>query len=152
MVFPAFTKTKKFRIAAVFFLVAVVVGVTFGFYQFYKVAPDLTKVKPSFVLTSSELYSAFETDEKSANTEYIGKVLEVSGKVAQVEFGSIDSSLNIVLREDDQFSGVICTFSRNMRQSAASVNIGDKVSIRGECSGMLLDVLLNNCALMKDTE
>lgn len=145
---PTFTKSKVFRISAGIVMLVIVSGVAFGLYKFNLKHSDLRKVKPAYTLGSTELFAAFETDETSASAKYLNKVVEVSGNVAAIEYGSADSTLSITLRPEDQFSGVICTFSGIKDQSQVSVKIGDMVSIRGECSGMLMDVLLNNCALV----
>ncbi len=151
MVCPAFTKSKYFRFTAVIALVSIVAGVMYGLYLFNLKRSDLSSVNPDYVLNSTELYSAFESDEAAATAKYIGKIVELTGNVAQVEFGSIDSTLNITLRPDDQFSGVICTFGEKENLSR-KVIVGDQIIVRGECSGMLLDVLLNNCVIIKNNQ
>jgi hypothetical protein len=144
----AFTKSKKIRFSAIIILILVVFGVSYGFFQFFKQAPDLSKVKPDYTLNSTELFSAFEKDEKAAGQKYIKKVLEVSGNVAAIEYGASDSTLSITLRPGDELSGVICTFAGIKDQSQLNVKEGENAVIRGECSGMLMDVLLNNCVLL----
>jgi len=146
---PAFTKSKHFRIFAIIILVAIVTGVSWGFYQFMRKPADLKNVKAEYVLNSGELYSAFEKDEAAATAKYSGHIIEITGNVAQVEYGSIDSTLNITLRPDDEFSGVICTFSGKDDKNIIKNAIGEQITVRGECSGMLLDVLLNNCVLVE---
>ena len=148
MACPTFTRTKTFRISVVITILLIISGLLFGVFQFTRKHSDLTKVKPVFKLSSVELYQAFESDENAANAKYGKKVLEVTGNVAQVEFGSIDSTLNIILRPDDHFSGVICTFSDIKSSNKVSIIPGDQITVRGECSGMLLDVLLNNCVIV----
>jgi hypothetical protein len=149
MACPAFVKSKIFRIAAAIALACILSGIGYGLYLFNLKHSDLSKVKPAFTVNSAELYSAFETDETAATAKFAGKVVQVSGNVAAIEYGSADSTLSITLREDDEFSGVICTFSGINDMSQVIVKTGDMVSIRGECSGMLMDVLLNNCALLE---
>lgn len=149
MTCPTFTKSKTFRISAAVVLLAVLAGAAYGYYMFNLKRSDLSKVKPDFIISSSELYSAFESDEPGATAKFIGKVVEINGNVAQVEFGSADSTLSITLREDDQFSGVICTFNGIGEMSAMNIIPGQQIKVRGECSGMLMDVLLNNCVIVR---
>lgn len=149
MALPTFIKSKTFRISAAVIFLVVLAGATIGYYMYNLKRSDLTKVKPDFIISSSELYSAFESDEPGATARFTGKVVEVNGNVAQVEFGSIDSTLSITLREDDQFSGVICTFNGIEDKSAVIIIPGQQIKVRGECSGMLMDVLLNNCVIVK---
>lgn len=148
MACPAFVRTKTFRISASLVLLLIVSGAIYGYLEFTRKHSDLKKIKPDFTLTSTELFSEFESDEAAATGKYAGKIIEISGKVAEVNYSSADSTLSVTLREDDQFSGVICTFSGVPDDSEeGKVSVGAHVVIRGECSGMLMDVLMNNCVL-----
>ncbi len=138
--------SKNFRIVTLAVSIVILVGLSFGIYQFMRKSSDLSRVKPDFVLNSTDLYAEYEKDEMAANAKYSGRILEVKGNVAQIEYGSIDSTLNITLRPDDQFSGVICTFSDRNAAKLTKLQLGETLTVRGECSGLLLDVLLNNCA------
>jgi hypothetical protein len=149
MACPAFVKSKIFRIASSFVLIVLLAVVAYGLYLFNLKHADLSKVKPAFIVSSGELYSAFQTDETAATAKYAGKVVQVSGNVASIEYGSADSTLSVTLHEAGELSGVICTFSGIKDISQVIIKPGDLVNIRGECSGMLMDVLLNNCALLE---
>ena len=142
----SFIRSRSFLTVAIVLLLAGLGGAVYGWYLFNKKASDLKIVKPDYTLTATELFSAFDSNEKDATAKFSGKVVEVSGKVAQVEYSPADSTLSITLREDDQMSGVICTLAKG---SAADpgVKTGDLIGIRGQCSGMLMDVLLNNCVI-----
>lgn len=107
---------------------------------------DMAKAKPDFVITASLLQKEFEDNETSASTRYINKILEVTGKIAEIK-PSDKNVLSISLVTGNSFSSVICTFSANT--DPAKFRSGEEVTIRGECSGFLLDVLLNNCAYIK---
>jgi hypothetical protein len=145
-----FIKSKTFRISAVIVFLAILFGAAYGYYMFNLKRSDLSKVKPAYIISSKDLYSAFESDETGATAKYTGKVVEVNGNVAQVEFGDTDSTLSITLREEDQMSGVICTLSGIEDKSQVNINPGQQITIRGECSGMLMDVLLNNCVIVRE--
>jgi hypothetical protein len=89
------------------------------------------------------------TDEKTASEKYINKVIEVTGLVTSAEFGSADSTLSLTLMGYGDTSGVICTFNGITDKSQVLYNDGESLTVRGECSGMLMDVLLNNCVIVK---
>ena len=122
------------------------VGGGYGYYEFFRTHADLSKVKPDYTLAASDLSSAFENDENAATQKYVDKVVQVTGPVASVELGS-DSTINVTLRDDDALSGVICSF-QGRGLDDVPVKKGDVAVIRGQCSGVLLDVLLNNCVLI----
>ncbi|MEI8225710.1 MAG: hypothetical protein WCG82_07260 [Bacteroidota bacterium] len=108
---------------------------------------DMAKAKPDFVIAASVLYKAFEDDETSAATRYINKILEVTGIIASVK-PAANNILNISLVTGSDLSSVICTFPAIADPSKFSP--GDEITLRGECSGFLMDVLLNNCAVIEN--
>ena len=76
---------------------------------------------------------------------YINKILEVTGKIASVKPAE-NNVVSISLVTDSDLSSVICTFPAVSDPSI--FRVGDEITMRGECSGFLMDVLLNNCALI----
>ena len=109
---------------------------------------DLRKVKPDFVLTATELQKAFETDEASAGSKYINGIIEVSGEVESVKPGE-NQTLVITLKTENPLSAVSCTMpAESLPQDIVA---GDQVSLRGQCSGFLMDVLMNNCTVINKT-
>ena len=131
-----------------FVIILGVAGGIIGLYMYNKKNPDLSKAKADFALQVSELVSEFNQDEASASSKYIDKVVEVTGTVATIEIKS-DSTLNITLADEDQMSGVICTFPGIVNPASIEIKEGEIITVRGVCSGMLMDVLLNDCVLVK---
>ena len=108
---------------------------------------DLAKAKPDFVISATLLQKAFEDNEKTASGKYINKIIEVSGKIASIK--AVENNIvNISLVTGSDLSSVICTFPSITDLS--KFKDGDEIILRGECSGYLMDVLLNNCAVIKD--
>jgi hypothetical protein len=108
---------------------------------------DMAKAKPDFIITATSLQKAFEDDETAASTRYINKILEVTGTIISVKPAE-NNFLSISLVTGSDFSSVICTFPAIADPS--KFRTGDEITLRGECSGFLLDVLLNNCAVIKN--
>ncbi len=120
-------------------------GAIAALYLFNKQHKDLQKVKSDFIITASDLQKEFEENETVAALKYVNKIIEVSGTVASVKTGGEDAS-NVILKTGSDFSAVICTFP-----PAADISgliSGNHITIKGECSGFLMDVLLNNCVLI----
>ena len=120
------------------------IAVLIGLYMFNKKAPDLSKVKPDYVLSFSELTDEFSMDEGAATAKYVDKVLEVRGPVLSTGAGT-DSTFSVTLGEAGQMIGVICTFRQTGGSKPPDIKEGTEITVRGVCSGMLMDILLNNC-------
>lgn len=114
-------------------------------YLFNMKHTDMAKAKPDFVITASLLQKDFESDETAASTKYINKIIEVNGKISSVKPGE-NNILSISLATDSDMTSIICTFPAITDTS--KFKVGDDITLRGECSGFLMDVLLNNCAVI----
>ncbi len=132
---------KKLLIAALLVLLA---AGGIGFYLFNKKVPGLANATPDFHHTADELYDAFDRDEAEANTMYTGKIIDVSGLILSVK--NTNETANVVLEAANAMAGGInCSF----KSTVEGLEKGREVTIRGECQGILMDVVLNNCHLVK---
>jgi len=127
-------------------LIIIIVGAIGGYYLYNKQHKDLGKAKPDYVITAIDLLKEFEKDEIAASEKYVSKIIEVSGTIESFNTGK-NNTLSIILKTDSDFSTVICTFLQ--AQDREEFKSGDEITVRGECSGFLTDVLLNNCSLVK---
>ncbi len=137
---------KNLRIALIALAVLAVSGAAAGYYLYNLKPKDLGKQKPDFIITSAELQRSFEENETAATEKYVNKIIEVSGEVGSVDRGE-NNSVNIALKTESDFSSVICTFPSEI--NTEQIREGSQISVRGQCSGYLMDVLLNNCAVVK---
>lgn len=136
-------KSYKFLITSV--LVIGAAGIIAAAYMFNLRHKDLSKVRPDYVISAEELQKAFETDESGATGKYVNQVLEVTGIIFSVKEGE-NNALSISLKTLSDLSAIICTLQETSGES--DFKSGDQVTIRGECSGFLMDVLLNNCTVI----
>ena len=131
------------KIALFVVLFIAVAGILAALIMYNKKHPDTAKAKPDFVVTATALQKEFEDNEKTASARYINKILEVNGTIGSVTLAD-SAHLNISLKTGSDMSLVICTFPSNGHQ--ANFVTGNEITLRGECSGFLMDVLLNNCS------
>jgi len=127
----------------------------FGYSKFRERPADLSRVKPAFRITASDLIREFEANDSLANNRYLGQVLEVTGPVKDV---TKDESgfLTITLGDPSELSGIRCAMDSSHQSDAASVAAGASATIRGACTGFLKDemglgsdVILNRAVLVK---
>jgi hypothetical protein len=137
---------KYIKIAFYAIIIIIITGTGVGIYLFNKQHKDLKKTKPDFVMMASDLQKAFESNEALATAKYVKKVIEVSGTVASIKTGE-GKSISFELKTESDLNSVICTFQSVTDLPAFKP--GDTIILRGECSGYLTDVLLNNCSVIK---
>lgn len=133
------------KVALFVVLVFAVAGILYALTLYNKKHPDTSKVKPDFIITATSLQKEFEESEAAASAKYINKIIEVSGSIASVAKVN-GNNVNISLNTGNDLSSVICTFAS---ADPSKYKAGDEITIRGECSGFLMDVLLKNCAIVQ---
>ncbi len=123
-------------------------GIITGIFLFNKPQADISNKKADFKLKASELYNEYSSNENSANTKYLNKIIEVTGSVAELTYNP-DSSFSVILRDSSADFGVNCNILKNSSKNKNNLRKGDMVNVRGVCSGFnSIEVALNNCALI----
>jgi hypothetical protein len=120
------------------------VGVIIGVFQYYKPHRDLSHARPDHILSSIDLVNEFIEDEEGANHLYLGKILEVSGVITSIHFEEEDT--HIALQSNDPLSEVIAEFQSG--ELLKFLEVGQTITVRGTCSGVLSDVILNRCVIV----
>ena len=138
---------KTYIKVALFFVTFIALAaILAALYMFNLKHTDMAKAKPDYVISATDLQKAFEDDETVASKKYINKILEVNGTILSSKL-SENNAVNITLATGNDFSSVICTFPAV--KDTINMSLGKEITLRGECSGFLMDVLLNNCAVIK---
>jgi len=104
-------------------------------------------VKADYTLQSERLVAEFEKNEAKANQKYMDKVVEVQGIIAEISADQKGATV-VALRNVDAFSGVLCTLNEDAGKAMQSYTVGKPIKIRGVCTGMLMDVVLNKCVIV----
>ena len=136
------------KILFIILSVIVLLGVV-GIYMIFKPEKNLLNRKPDCKLTATELFNEYSTNEEAANTKFLGKVIMVSGTIREI---NTEDSIytTIILETDDMFFGVNCVLNNKYASKQKEISIGSEAVIKGECSGMLIDVVLNNCVFIDE--
>jgi hypothetical protein len=117
----------------------------FGGYIYYRVSkprPGLSNVTPAVSIAATELYRQYQANETAADSLFIDKVIEVTGTVANIE--ATDSTLSLELKGGES-GGINCSIAGGNKTNV--FKSGDTVTLKGRCSGFLMDVLLTDCVI-----
>jgi tRNA_anti-like len=134
------------RKVILFILVLGVIGAGIGYYMYNKPVASLEKKKADVEATADEIIAAYEADEKAADGLYLGKVVQVTGKVSVItEEGG---TKKIQLETSNPMALIICEMETGTETEG--VKAGDMVSVKGMCSGYLSDVILVQSTLVKE--
>ena len=131
-------------------VIIVLAGAWYGYKLYTGKVPSLTEIKADASISATDLIAAFEKDSASANKQYLGKILEVSGNVKSVEKESGTVSLGVA----DGNSSVRCSIDSAFVKDIEQLNPGSAITIKGNCTGFMpdetglglgSDVVLNRC-------
>jgi hypothetical protein len=136
---------KKKYIALAVVTTVILSGIAWAYYLFQKPHGDVGGVSPAFRVKAADLYSAFKTNESTANMNYNGKVIEVTGTVTAVE--ATDSTASLLFETGDPAGSVVCGFLFTRKHKPTLPGKATTISVKGRCVGFLQDVTLTDCVL-----
>jgi hypothetical protein len=115
-----------------------------GSYMYNKPHRNIGKAKPDFVITSATLYNSFSQDENYANSQFLDKVILLKGRIMEV-MNIRENDVVILLEGEEGVGGVSCTLNSTEISKAASLKKNQELTIKGRCTGMLMEVVLVDC-------
>ena len=127
-------------------LVLAVAG--YGWYVFNKKPADVRRQKADMEINAKDLLQLFQQNETAADARYVDKVIIVSGIVQSMQTDA-QGKTTISLDTGDPMAAVTCSFYNEETAAVKQINKGSRVHVKGICTGMLSDVILNKCSLVK---
>ena len=140
---------NKLKIFLLLIVLLLLGGFGAYYYTFHKPHQNTFDVKAKYSVEAKNLFSEFESDEEKANTKYLGNIIEVEGKVVNINKfnGNFEISLN------DELEGITCLVDSNyaiqQKQDLDNIKINDFIKVKGQCNGFLMGVKLDRCVLVK---
>jgi hypothetical protein len=128
-------------------IVIVVLGAlvaAYGYYMYNKPVSSLENQKAALSLSANKLLSDYEEDEVQANKIYLDKILEVAGEVDKIEYANGKTSVYLVT--ENMMSSIICEMEKS--NTELKIKKGENISVKGLCSGYLMDVVLVRCLII----
>ncbi len=138
--------SSKVKIALLALLILGGIGAAIGFTLFNKPHQDLVATESAFQIEAPALFTAFESDEAGANEKYLNQIVEVSG-IVQEKNETDNGGINLILRDDVAMFGINCAFLPDQAAKVAKLEIGMQATVKGICTGYLMDVSLARCVL-----
>lgn len=99
----------------------------------------------AMTIDANALVKSFQENETDANKNYLDKVLMISGTVSATD-KTQTGERTVTLSSEDPFAGVMVTLDST---EAATVNVSDKVTVKGFCKGFLSDVVITSAIVIK---
>ena len=120
----------------------------YAYHEYTRKPADLSGVRSEASVQATALVDLYEKDEEQANKLYLGKAIDVTGVITAID-NQKDTSVNVLLAGNDEMHRVSCLLNPNQLEKIKKAKSGDAISLRGICTGYLMDVELNRCVIIK---
>lgn len=137
---------KKRTILWVGIPVLVLIAFAYAWNLYHKPHASAAGVTAAVTIDADSLYHQYQQDEHSADAKYMGKVIEVSGKLSEVQHSG--NAEIWILNTQPSGGGINCQLFAGEKPEATP-KVGDAVTIKGRCTGFLMDVNLADCVQSK---
>lgn len=122
-------------------LLLVVIGAGIYWYIATDTFSDTKDRKSVFTVDAVDFIREFQQNDSLANLKYREKIITVNGTVSDLESPDT-ATVNVKIADTASGNFVIFAFQDQHIEEAKNLKIGDKVSIKGSCSGGSLDGIL----------
>ena len=129
-------------------VIALITGVAFAYYLFNKPHQSVSNETPAFTLDATALVNEYDSNEKKANSKYLGKIIEVKGIISEKSKNS-EGHIYVTLQGPD-LAGIGCEFEPKAQAHLSNLKEGQEVRIKGICSGVLMDVVMVDCSIVSE--
>jgi hypothetical protein len=126
-------------------LLGIIAGAAVYYYTQRDSRNDIKYQKAEEEITANALYEFYRADEDQANDRFLGKVISVSGQIEAID--QENGKTTISINTGDPLSAVVCEMNTSIQSDFSDIGEGDQISLKGECSGKLIDIILVNCIL-----
>jgi hypothetical protein len=139
-------KKRKFFCWGILLLLLLAAG--WGYYQYQRPHQSAGGETANVTIGADSLYAQYAGDEKSCDAKYLGKVVEVSGQLSEIQHSG-QSEVWILSTGAANTGGVNCQLFPGEKVPEPHPKPGDQVTVKGRCTGFLMDVNLSDCIVIK---
>ena len=131
-----------------FIIIAIIVLIVAAwvYHLFTANRPGLAGVNADISINAVDLYNQFQSDENTADKKYLDKVIEIKGTITDIQ--QTDTTLSIELKGADS-GGINCGVANDGHDKTLSFQKGAIITVKGRCSGFLMDVNMVDCIIEK---
>lgn len=139
---------KFFKVLLI--IVASVTILLAGIYLFLRFMPEksVSKQEANFTLNATDLANEYNLNPEGSDKKFIDRIIQVTGVISEISTDQ-NNSIVFVLQDKNSSTGVLCTLDEKNAKKASNYKIGSTVTIKGTCSGMLFEVVLHKCIIVK---
>jgi len=114
-----------------------------------EIEQDTASSTSMHTLSAIELYSAYNSNEVAADQKFKDKIITVTGTVENIAKDIMDDIYVTLKGERGEYSigSIQCFFSKAHTDQAATLKKGQKLTVKGKCTGKMMNVLMRGCII-----
>jgi hypothetical protein len=121
-----------------------VIGFAWAWHLYDKPHQSAADETITLSIVADSLYQQYQSNEKAADQKYLGKVIEVTGRISEIQHNG--NSEIWILSTQAGGGGINCELFPGAKTDTHP-KTGDNVTVKGRCTGFLMDVNLADCVL-----
>lgn len=136
----------KLKNIVIVIFVLLVIGAFVGYKMYNKPHVNVAETNADILTTANKIIKDFSSDETTANVKYLEKIIELKGVVSETKKEKEKGI--ITLKTNDDFGNVLCHLSEISTEKINSIKVGQNITVKGICTGYLMDVILVKCEII----
>jgi hypothetical protein len=133
---------KKRTLIGIGILLLLLIAAGWAWRQFNKPHGSAAGESADVTINADTLYHQYQSDEHVADQRYMGKVIAVTGRLTEVQHSG--NSVIWILSTQSGGGGINCQLFAGTKVDPEP-KTGDQVTLKGRCTGFLMDVNLADC-------
>ena len=109
---------------------------------------NVDKTNADFVISIQNLLDDYKNDENFANSKYVDQIIQIKGEISDILIENGNSV--IIFKDSTQASSIMCHMSPEENLKVLKLKKDGKITIKGICTGYLLDVIMIRCVVVNN--
>ncbi|EAR02583.1 hypothetical protein FB2170_04830 [Maribacter sp. HTCC2170] len=122
-------------------------GLIVSLFYYNKPHVNVEKSDAIYSLTAQNLIKEYQENELGTDKKYTEQIIEIEGHIHEIS--TLKGSSVITLKDPESDSSIICHMQAKDNKRALTLKKGQRVTIKGVCTGYLLDVMMVRCILVE---
>ncbi len=135
---------KWIKILAVLTVIGIAAATYVYVFVYNKAHPDYAQLEPKISLTAENCFTTFRVNEAEANERFIGKMIQLSGHLTQIEHSG-DQTIFYFILSEGMFGNEGVRVSMIPDEKLSNITAGHSITLKGFCTGYnQTDVILEH--------
>ncbi len=123
------------------------IAFAWGLYLYNKPHRSAGDETVSLSIAADSLFRLYQGNEQAADQKYLNKVIEVKGTLVEIQHTG--GTEIWILAGEPGGGGINCQLFPGEKPASGPPRPGETVTLKGRCTGFLMDVNLSDCVLSK---